>query len=107
MLSPGLDVAAYFVVRWRPLEAALAAIGSQAEAVQDCVEDEQDAGRPKPIDIEFLLSDIIPAVLNLSGLLPFYYALHIILTRFCQNSLSCKAEASYLPVNMPNCCPCN
>ncbi|KAJ7292991.1 armadillo-type protein [Mycena rebaudengoi] len=51
---------------WRPLEAALAAIGSQAEAVQDCVEDEQDAGRPKPIDIEFLLSDIIPAVLNLS-----------------------------------------
>ncbi|KAJ7161233.1 armadillo-type protein [Mycena crocata] len=51
---------------WRPLEAALAAIGSQAEAVQDCVEDEQDAGRAKPIDIEFLLSDIVPSVLNLS-----------------------------------------
>ncbi|KAJ7459076.1 armadillo-type protein [Mycena galericulata] len=51
---------------WRPLEAALAAIGSQAEAVQDCVEDEQDAGRTKPIDIEFLLSDVVPSVLGLS-----------------------------------------
>ncbi|KAJ7897218.1 armadillo-type protein [Mycena olivaceomarginata] len=51
---------------WRPLEAGLAAIGSQAEAVQDCVEDEQDAGRPKPIDVEFLLSDIVPSVLSLS-----------------------------------------
>ncbi|KAJ7204351.1 ARM repeat-containing protein [Mycena pura] len=51
---------------WRPLEAGLAAIGSQAEAVQDCVEDEQDAGRPKPIDIEFLLSSVVPSVLSLS-----------------------------------------
>ncbi|KAJ7269388.1 ARM repeat-containing protein [Mycena haematopus] len=51
---------------WRPLEASLAAIGSQAEAVQDCVEDEQDAGRAKPIDVEFLLSDIVPSVLSLS-----------------------------------------
>ncbi|KAF7307222.1 ARM repeat-containing protein [Mycena indigotica] len=51
---------------WKPLEAGLAAIGSQAEAVEECVEDEQDAGRPKPIDIELLLSDIIPSVLSLS-----------------------------------------
>ncbi|KII94307.1 hypothetical protein PLICRDRAFT_50286 [Plicaturopsis crispa FD-325 SS-3] len=51
---------------WRPLEAALAAIGSQAEAVLDCVDDEQDAGRPKPIDIEYLLSDVVPSVLSLS-----------------------------------------
>ncbi|KAF7303143.1 ARM repeat-containing protein [Mycena kentingensis (nom. inval.)] len=51
---------------WKPLEAGLAAIGSQAEAVQECVEDEQDAGRPKPIDIEYILSDIVPAVLGLS-----------------------------------------
>ncbi|KAF7337532.1 ARM repeat-containing protein [Mycena sanguinolenta] len=51
---------------WKPLEASLAAIGSQAEAVQDCIEDEQDAGRAKPIDVEFLLSDIVPSVLTLS-----------------------------------------
>ncbi|KAJ7070709.1 ARM repeat-containing protein [Mycena amicta] len=51
---------------WKPLEAGLAAIGSQADAVQECVEDEQDAGRPKPIDIEFLLSDVVPAVLGLA-----------------------------------------
>ncbi|KAJ7665464.1 ARM repeat-containing protein [Mycena polygramma] len=51
---------------WRPLEAGLAAIGSQAEAVQDCVEDEQDAGRPSPIDVESLLSNIVPSILSLS-----------------------------------------
>ncbi|KAJ7040268.1 ARM repeat-containing protein [Mycena alexandri] len=51
---------------WRPLEAGLAAIGSQAEAIQDCVEDEQDAGRAKPIDIEFLLSNVVPSILSLS-----------------------------------------
>lgn len=51
---------------WRPLEAALAAIGSQAEAVEDCNNDEEASGRDKPIDIEFLLSDVIPSILNLS-----------------------------------------
>ncbi|KAJ6609355.1 ARM repeat-containing protein [Mycena sp. CBHHK59/15] len=60
------EIAVDVIGAWRPLEAALAAIGSQAEAVQDCVEDEQDAGRAKPIDIEYLLSDVVPAVLNLS-----------------------------------------
>jgi hypothetical protein len=53
--------------RWRPLEAALAAIGSQAEAVLDCIEDEVDSGRSKPIDIEYLLAEVIPSVLTLSG----------------------------------------
>ncbi|KAF7302737.1 ARM repeat-containing protein [Mycena chlorophos] len=51
---------------WKPLEAGLAAIGSQAEAVEECVEDEQDAGRPKPIDIELLLSNVVPSVLALT-----------------------------------------
>ncbi|CAK5264338.1 unnamed protein product, partial [Mycena citricolor] len=51
---------------WKPLEAGLAAIGSQSEAVQECVEDEQDAERPKPIDIEYLLSNVVPSILTLS-----------------------------------------
>ncbi|TFK42052.1 armadillo-type protein [Crucibulum laeve] len=51
---------------WRPLEAALAATGSQAESILDCVEDEQDSGRPKSIDIEYLLTNVIPSILNLS-----------------------------------------
>jgi hypothetical protein len=42
-------------------------MGSQAEAVLDCVEDEEDSGRAKPIDIEYLLSSIVPSVLSLSG----------------------------------------
>ncbi|KAK7063933.1 ARM repeat-containing protein [Favolaschia claudopus] len=51
---------------WKPLEAGLAAIGSQADAVQEYIEDEQDVGRAKPIDIELLLSDVVPSVLGLS-----------------------------------------
>ncbi|KAF8870248.1 ARM repeat-containing protein [Mucidula mucida] len=50
---------------WRPLEAALASIGSQAESIEDCLEDEEDSERPKPIDIESLLGGIIPTVLTL------------------------------------------
>ena len=50
---------------WRPLEAALACIGSQAESIEDCIEDEQDSDREKPIDIEGLLRDIVPNVLGL------------------------------------------
>lgn len=53
--------------RWKSLEAGLAAMGSQAEAVLDCVEDEEDSGRTKPIDIEYLLSSVVPSVLSLSG----------------------------------------
>jgi hypothetical protein len=52
--------------RWRPLEAALAAIGSQAETIIECIEDEVDSGRPKPIDIESFLSGAIPSLLGLS-----------------------------------------
>jgi hypothetical protein len=43
-------------------------MGSQAEAVLDCVEDEEDSGRAKPIDIEYLLSNVVPSVLSLSGM---------------------------------------
>ncbi|KAH7915756.1 armadillo-type protein [Hygrophoropsis aurantiaca] len=49
---------------WKPLEAALAAVGSQAEDILNCLEDEQDSGRPKPIDIENLLANVVPALLN-------------------------------------------
>lgn len=52
-------------IRWRPLEAAFAAVGSQAEPVLDCVQDEQDSGREKPIDIESLLMTVIPSILSL------------------------------------------
>ncbi|EDR15931.1 uncharacterized protein LACBIDRAFT_242896 [Laccaria bicolor S238N-H82] len=51
---------------WRPLEAALAAVGSQSESVLDCIEDEHDSGRGKPIDIEYLLINVIPSILNVS-----------------------------------------
>ena len=51
---------------WRTLEAALAAIGSQAEDVLDAIDDERDSGRGKPIDIEALLTNVIPNFLVLS-----------------------------------------
>ncbi|KAI0066668.1 ARM repeat-containing protein [Artomyces pyxidatus] len=51
---------------WRPLEGVLAALGSQNEPILDSIDDEQDSGRPRPIDIEHLLSDVIPSLLTLS-----------------------------------------
>jgi hypothetical protein len=35
--------------------------------VLDCIEDEHDSGRGKPIDIEYLLTNVIPSILNVSG----------------------------------------
>ncbi|KAG8219346.1 armadillo-type protein [Butyriboletus roseoflavus] len=49
---------------WKPLEAGLAAIGSQAEDILECIEDEQDSGRQQPLDIEQLLANVIPSLLN-------------------------------------------
>ncbi|RDX47886.1 ARM repeat-containing protein [Lentinus brumalis] len=51
---------------WRALEAALAAIGAQAEDVLDAIDDERESGRDKPIDIEALLTNVIPNFLVLS-----------------------------------------
>jgi len=53
--------------QWRPLEAALAAIGSQSESILDCIEDEEASGRTAPINIEYLLANIIPPILGASG----------------------------------------
>ncbi|KAF9225273.1 ARM repeat-containing protein [Gyrodon lividus] len=49
---------------WKPLEAALAAVGSQAEDILECIEDEQESNRQKPVDIEQLLANVIPTLLN-------------------------------------------
>lgn len=53
--------------RWRPLEAALAAVGSLSEAIQDIVAEEEEEGNPKPIDIESLLMNVIPSTLSRNG----------------------------------------
>jgi hypothetical protein len=53
--------------RWKPLEAALAAVGSQAEDIIECLEDEQESGRQKPVDIEQLLAHVVPSLLNQAG----------------------------------------
>ncbi|KAI9459661.1 ARM repeat-containing protein [Lactarius psammicola] len=52
---------------WRPLESAFAILGSQAESILDISNDEHDAGRPRPIDIEYLLTHVIPSLLTLSA----------------------------------------
>jgi hypothetical protein len=59
---------------WRPLEAALAALGSQAEGVVECVNDEAEAGKPKPVDVEYLLANVVPSLLRLSGGWPRFLA---------------------------------
>lgn len=52
--------------RWRRLEAALAAVGSQSETVMDTIQEEQESGRAKPIDIDGLLAGVVPSLLGLS-----------------------------------------
>jgi importin-9 len=52
---------------WRPLEAAFAAVGSQAESILEVIEDEQDSGREKPIDLDYLLGNVVPFILTSSG----------------------------------------
>lgn len=54
-------------VRWRPLEAILVALGSVSESILDFCDDEQEAGRQKPIDVESLLTNVVPQLLALSG----------------------------------------
>ncbi|KIJ34652.1 hypothetical protein M422DRAFT_76407 [Sphaerobolus stellatus SS14] len=51
---------------WRPLEAALAAVGSQHETVLEAIEDEVASNRPKPFDVESLLINVIPSLLTLT-----------------------------------------
>ncbi|OSX67203.1 hypothetical protein POSPLADRAFT_1063974 [Postia placenta MAD-698-R-SB12] len=51
---------------WRPLEAMLAAIGSQADEILEYIDDEVDMGNPKPTDVETLLVNVIPNLLGLS-----------------------------------------
>ncbi|EIW87234.1 ARM repeat-containing protein [Coniophora puteana RWD-64-598 SS2] len=55
---------------WKSLEAAFAAIGSQSEDVIDTIEDEEMSERTKPIDIQELLSNVVPSLLNQSDV-PF------------------------------------
>lgn len=45
----------------------MASIGSQAASVQETIDDERDEGRPSPIDLEHILTAVIPTVLNLTG----------------------------------------
>ncbi|KAF8498357.1 ARM repeat-containing protein [Gautieria morchelliformis] len=51
---------------WRPLEAALAALGAHSMSVLDTIEDEEACNRPKPFDVESLLTNVIPSLLTLT-----------------------------------------
>lgn len=55
----------------------MAAIGSQSESIHEVIEDEQDSGRPKPIDVETLLTTVIPSALGLSGAIFLSFSLCI------------------------------
>jgi hypothetical protein len=56
--------------RWRGLEAALAALGAQADSVLEVIQDEQESSKPVPVDVASLLANVIPALLRLSGMCP-------------------------------------
>jgi hypothetical protein len=52
--------------RWRPLEAVLGSIGTHSEVILETIETETMVNRPKPIDVEYLLAEVIPSILPLS-----------------------------------------
>jgi importin-9 len=86
-------------MRWRPLEAALALVGSQAGDIQDCVEEELEGRRPKPFDIETLLTKVIPPILHLSSNLNIWGSRHVLMRQF-QTILSSRDEALSLLANL-------
>jgi hypothetical protein len=51
--------------RWRPLEASLSALNN--EEIIELVEVSKDRGRPPPLDIEALLTKVLPPILTEPG----------------------------------------
>jgi hypothetical protein len=49
------------------MEAVLAILGAEAVAIVECIEHETSEGRPKPFQIESLLTDVVPSLLSISG----------------------------------------
>jgi len=49
------------------MEAVLALLGAEAVAIVECIEHETSEGRPKPFQIESLLTDVVPSLLSISG----------------------------------------
>lgn len=86
---------------WRPLEACLAAV--DCDAVTDAIEDEKDAKRPAPIDVELLLTKILPSLISdpcewtrgVPNPVPTF-------NRAVQPHRSSKADLSSLPANSPS-----
>ena len=89
---------------WRPLEASLAVIGSQSEDVLTCVEDELDSGREKPINIDYLLVEVIPSFLSLDGKPDPTELVLSPLPAYPQNAHSCKDEDLSSQASFPACC---
>ncbi len=60
--------------RWKPLEAVLAVLGAESDAVFDITQEEAEEGRPKPLDTDSLLIRLIPSLLTVHGMyLPQYF----------------------------------
>jgi len=54
-------------IRWKPLEAALACVGSVADALLDMRDEESDEGVAESFDLENLFKEVVPNLLNSSG----------------------------------------
>ena len=93
---------------WRPLEASLAVTGSQSEDVLACIEDELDSGREKPINIDYLLVEVIPSFLSLDGgsdvteLIPGLSPAHSRMPVPARTGL-CLCQSVFSPVASRNC----
>jgi hypothetical protein len=53
--------------RWKPLEAVLALLGGISDDIRGLLEDDEDKGRPRTVDIPALLDSVIPGLLDQVG----------------------------------------
>lgn len=53
--------------RWKPLEAALAALGAMADDLRSLAEDEEKAGLPATVNLKHIFDHIVPSLLQQSG----------------------------------------
>ncbi|KAI0253279.1 ARM repeat-containing protein [Lactifluus subvellereus] len=80
---------------WRPLEGAFAVLATQSELILDISNDEHDAGRPRPIDCEYILAQVIPSLLTLSAY-PFLQGRCLFLASRYTDLLPTNVRGQYL-----------
>lgn len=83
--------------RWKPLEALLAVLGTHSESTLECIETEESEGRPKPIQVDAMIREIVPQLAS-AGEYPFLQGRAIVFASQYASILPQEAQVQYLEV---------